>query len=740
MYFFVEGVHCTACLWRVESVQEEFEGVLEVRLDMGRHVVEVEAEPGVPLAPLAASLEKRGYKPHPIPHESLVEQSGGGGHKSLLIKMGVAGAAAGNIMLLSTSLYSGAQHSQYATIFEWLTFALFLPILLYSATPFYKNSWIALRNRHSSIDIPIVGAVLIGTGLGLYHLIVGRGSIYFDSLAVLVFLLLASRYFLFRLQNKFLAPNRLRSFFESDKVRVVDPETGKAEFRHIRSIRKGDRVLVYQGERIPVDGLLSGAEAYVNAAVLTGEPYPRRVLDGQELFAGTQLTSSEALVIVERCGDETRVGQLLQETERHVLGRTPLISFTDRAAQWFSASALAVGLLFAVLYGLTDIREAIDRALALVILACPCALALATPLTQSLALRKVARRGCLVKNAESFEKLCGVEDVFLDKTGTLTEGELTVEHWWPAPPSARERSIIYALESISRHPIARVLSSEVSREPCDPLHLDDHREIPGTGVTGRYGGNRYEIRSLTDPSVLERADIEPGDVRGGYSFAAFYKNGDFAKVAVLGDRIRETSAATVAAIEKRGKRVYLLTGDGDGPARAVATRVGIPDENVLASQSPEDKQKIIEAHPKSLMVGDGVNDSVALANAGVGVAVHGSMEVSFRAADIYLTQPGLQPLAQLLELSQTTIYIIKRNLLISLLYNAAGATLALLGYISPLVAAVLMPISSATVVSLSVIGTRFWRRYDRDPAGVPAGAPPVTPDSAVPSPATGGGV
>ncbi len=742
MFFFVEGVHCTACLWRVENIRHEFDGITGMRLDMGRHLVEIEVEPGVSLAPVAVRLEKGGYKPHPIPYETLDKQSGASGHKSLLIKMGVAGAMAGNIMLLSTSLYSGAAQSEYGGIFEWLTFVLFLPILLYSATPFYKNSRVALRNRHSSIDIPIAGAVLIGTGVGLYHLIAGRGDIYFDSLAVLVFLLLASRYFLFRLQNKYLAPNRLRSFFESDKVRIVDPATGQASMCHVRSVRKGDRVLVYHGERIPVDGLLDGGDAWVNAAVLTGEPYPRHILDGQEVFAGTQLTSAEAVITVEKFGDETRVGQLLQETERGVLGRTPLISFADRAAQWFSASVLVIGLVFAALYATTDAEVAVNRALALVILACPCALALATPLTQSLALRKAARRGCLIKKAEAFEKLVQVESVFLDKTGTLTEGELDLVRWWPEPPGEKERSIIYALESISRHPIARVLAADVSSAPHGHVSLDleGHREVPGTGVEGRHGADHFQLRSLADLSVLEPAGIRPGpgDERGGYSFAALYRNGEFVRLAVLGDRVRESSADAVAEFGKRGKDVYLLTGDGEDTARAVAKRVGIAPDRVLASQAPEQKKEVVKAHPRSLMVGDGVNDSVALASAHVSVAVHGSMEVSFRAADIYLTQPGLDPLARLFELSHTTIYIIKRNLIISLLYNAVGATLALMGYISPLVAAVLMPVSSATVVSLSIIGTRFWRRYDRSNAALAPDTTPLPAEGAVPAAAEGG--
>jgi Cu2+-exporting ATPase/Cu+-exporting ATPase len=734
MFFFVENVYCTKCLFNIENIRNEVDGVVEVRLDMGRHVVEVQVAPGGSMALVADRLNELGHTPHPVAYNSLHEQSKSGGHKSLLVKMGVAGAAAGNIMLLTTSLYSGAQRSEYATVFTWLTFVLFLPVLLYCATPFYRNSWTAIRNRRSSIDIPIAAAVLIGAGLGLYHLVAGHGDVYFDSLAVLVFLLLASRYLLFRLQNKFLGPNHLRSFYETDKVRTIDPETGRVEQRHIATVMRDDDVVVYGGERIPVDGFLQSGESYVNAAVLTGEVHPQRILRGQMVFAGTQLASGEAIVRVEKTGRDTRVGQLLEETERGVLGRTPLISLTDRAAQWFSASVLAVGLLFTVAYCFVDVREAVNRGLALVILACPCALALATPLTQSLALRKAARRGALIKKAEAFEKLYQIEKVFLDKTGTLTRGELEFKAWWPARPDKTERSIIYALEKESHHPVARVLSAEVSKHSYKTIDVEDHQEIPGTGVVGRRGDDYYELRSPRTNDDL--AQLGPM-AEGGNLYAALYRNGALARIAVLGDRIRESSRDVVEGFGERGREVFLLTGDAAGAAHAVAREVGIAGGRVYASMSPEDKKAIMRSNRKSLMVGDGVNDSVALANAHVSVAVQGSMEVSFRAADIYLTQPGLRPLAGLFELSQATIFIIKRNLLISLFYNTVGATLALLGYISPLIAAVLMPISSVTVVMLSVIGTGFWRRYDRTPAGTEEAH--RAQDAPAASPAPGGG-
>jgi Cu2+-exporting ATPase/Cu+-exporting ATPase len=720
VFFYVEGVHCTSCLFRIENLKDEIDGIRELRLDMGRHILTVETAPSLPVSAVAARLKSMGYTPRPVAHADLARERTGSTQKSQLLRIGVAGACAGNIMLLSTSRYAGATHTEWGATFEWIELLLFLPILLFAAVPFYKNTIAALRSRRSSIDVPIAAAVVIGTVVGAYHLVVGSGDIYFDSLSVLVFLLLSARYLLYSLQSRFLAPNHLSAFYETNKVRVRKDD-GSEELRHISGVRRGDLVVVYNGERIPVDGALVSGEVFVNAAVLTGEAQPQRVLRDQTAFAGTQLMSDEAVVSVEAAGKDTRVGKLLEETERGVLNRTPLISLTDRVAQWFSASVLALGVVFAVVYATIDLAEAIDRALALVILACPCALALATPLTQSLALKKAARKGCLIKNAEAFEKLSRVGEVFFDKTGTLTKGELEMRGWWPAPPDDIERSIIFALERGSMHPIARVISASVSRGALETIELQDAGEIPGRGVVGVYDGDRYELRSLRSGDEVDVAAAGEAFALG-YSFAAFYKNGELVKVASLGDTVRESSRDVVAAFESKGRRVHLLTGDAHSPATAVARAVGIDPARVLYGRSPEEKREVLAGSPRALMVGDGVNDSVALANAYVSVAVQGSMETSFKAADIYLTQPGLTPLVDLYELSFTTISIIKRNLAFSLVYNSVFGTLALLGYVNPLVAAILMPASSVTVVVSSVAGNAFWRAFDRHAPTKPRGS------------------
>ena len=295
-----------------------------------------------------------------------------------------------------------------------------------------------------------------------------------------------------------------------------------------------------------------------------------------------------------------------------------------------------------------------------------------------------------------------------------------MEGWTPAPPDESEWPVVRSIEAGSPHPIAHVLVKAAEKHGAAFVPVMNREEIVGVGVAGEYGGDRYELRSLRDGDAV----ASYAGSGGARTDVGFYRNGSLVRVAHFSDRVRSDSAAAVERMNGAGVTTHLLTGDAEAPARAVAAAVGIERQNVAFAQSPEQKRDVIGSHPRALMAGDGVNDAVALAGAHVGVAVHGSMETSFKAADVYLTQPGLQPLADLFDLSSATISIVRRNLIFSLCYNTAGAGLALAGVINPLVAAVLMPASSITVLLMSVIGTRTWRRFGRVPAAEVA--PPVT--------------
>ncbi len=718
MAFHVEGVHCTACLARIEGAAAATPGVLTPRLDMGRHVLEFTAAPEASLADLARRLHAMGYRMRPLPPGALEGGADARERRSMLVRAGVAAASAGNIMLLSTSLYSGADRSPVAGAFAWLTFVLFLPILFYSAVPFYRSAFGALRHRRASIDVPIVTALAGGTLLGLVHLLRGSGEVYFDSLAVLVALLLGSRTWLLSLQRRYLSPEHLSAFYTPSRVRVETPD-GVVE-RDASQVRIGDVVVVERGERSGVDGQLLEGDVWVDASVLTGESRPRRRLAGQTLFAATRVVSGRARVRVTAVGDATRMGRLLAETERAALGRSPMVALADRAAQAISLGILAVGGVVALAWALVDPGEAARRALAVVILACPCALALATPMAQAMALTRASRRGAMVKSAEIFERIQRVRDVFFDKTGTLTHGELDIVGWWPAPPSPTLAGVVLALEEGVDHPVAHALVRALRERGAAPSRVRERTVVPGRGVEGVVAGRRWTIGAPADPGAVPREAFGSG-AEACTVVALRDAEGRVALAAALGDRVRDDARDVVRRLERRGLRVHLVSGDAPEPARAVARAVGIAPDRVHAGMTPEAKRDRVAAAGAAMMVGDGVNDAVALGRAWVGVAVHGSMEASFRAADVYLADGGLAALADVVDLAHETMTVIRRTLKFSLAYNTVGGLFALAGHVTPLVAAVAMPASSATVVTMAVVGTRRWRELACARVESPAG-------------------
>ncbi|MCB0342035.1 MAG: HAD-IC family P-type ATPase [Bdellovibrionales bacterium] len=460
---------------------------------------------------------------------------------------------------------------------------------------------------------------------------------------------------------------------------------------------------------MPADGILLSAQAHINTAVLTGESYPQQVIAGQPVYAGCQVVSEQVEMTVSEMGHRTRVGQILEKIESELKNKTPLTSLVDKVAQYFTIIVLAAGFLFFVGYSFVDANEAVRRALALVILACPCALAFATPLTQSLSLIKAAKNSYLIKNAAVLEKLSRIKLVAFDKTGTLTRGEFKFLCWDYGEPSLEQQQIIHQLEASSQHPIALALKKELAPfvQSLPAIALEDWQEIEGRGVFATIKSRRYSMQAA--PSrIRQRREFDFFVTRVG-----LYADDQLVCVAVLGDEPKADAVRTLRHIEELGATPMILSGDAKEAVLGLAKELSLSARQALADMSPEAKHQWVKDHPQTLMVGDGANDSLALASADVSVAVQGSMESSLEAADIYLATGGVTPIWHLIKLGQDTMHVVRRNLYISIVYNLIGGISALLGLINPLVAAVLMPISSAIVVMSSLYGTYFLRRLSR---------------------------
>lgn len=707
---YLEGVHCSACVWLVEKVPTAIDGVAEVRLDLRRAMAEVTWDPAVaPLSKVARFLDSLGYPPRPY-RAIKVREMRRREDRALLIRIAVAGAAAGNVMLIAFALYGGmfeGMEEEYRRLFHWVSLGITLPAALWAGALFFRGAWAAVRTRTLHMDLPIAIGLAAGLIGGTVNTLRGEGHIYFDSVAVLVFLLLVGRWIQNRQQRNAndaaellysLAPSTAR-VVAGDEVREVPVE----------ALLPGTLVEVRAGDSVPADGVVTAGSSDVDASLLTGESRPVAVREGEAVHAGTVNLSARLLVRVEEAGERTRVGRLMQLVEEGARRRAPIVRMADRISGVFVAVILALAVVTAALWAWLDPSVAIDNAIALLIVTCPCALGLATPLAVSVAIGRAAQAGILIKGGDALERMAQPGRLLLDKTGTLTEGRTALVRW------LGDRSVgplLHALERESSHPVGRAI---VAATAAEPLAVTDVAQTTGGGIAGRVDGRVLVVGS---PAWVSGQASAPEDLAAwveeltAEALTPVAVAVDGAVVAALGfgDPVRPEARRIVDALRERGWSVGILSGDHPGVVRAVGRSLGLPDADCLGGQSPEDKLAAVEAaghRGAVVMVGDGVNDAAALSAAGVGIGVHGGAEASLATADVYLTRPGLDGIEGLADGAQRTVRVIRRNLIFSLCYNLLGVTLCMAGWIDPLVAAIMMPASSLTVLMSSFRARTF---------------------------------
>ncbi|MBL7684425.1 MAG: heavy metal translocating P-type ATPase [Deltaproteobacteria bacterium] len=700
--FYLEGVHCAACLWLVEKLPEMIPDVEQARLDMGKSIAHIQIKPEGSFAKVAKMLDELGYRPHPITQNADQVQLQQKEQKQDLYRIGIAAACTGNIMLLAAALYSGLT-GPLARLFSWVSLFLFLPVLFYSAWPFYRSSWASLKTKVLSIDVPIVLAIWVGTFASIGSLFQRKEVIYFDSLSALVLLLLSSRFFLKKIQQGVLNSSKLLSFFTSSKVIRKNLQKGLWEQVWSQEVKTGDTLRIQAGETFPVDGLILEGESTINLSLLTGEAMPAPVSKGDLVYAGTRNESNALEIQVESSAFESRLGKIIQQIESSALQKPAVVEFADKISKTFVSVVLAIAVLLVLYFISSQPVVGFERALALIIVTCPCVLAFATPLAISLSIQSAAKEGILIKSPEVIERLNQAHSIVLDKTGTLTEGQFKVLQWMEeVEVKAELASVIVALESRSRHPIARALVRHFEKlGPFGLPEIINFKEALGVGVSGFIRGHLWEIRALT-PSYHRamRFLSKPGTRIG------VWKNNQLVAQGILGDEIRSEAKPCIDSLQKRGLTAYILSGDQESYVHSVAKALEIPEGRTMAQCSPELKKDLLKNFKNPVMVGDGANDSLALSSAFVGIAVHGSMEMSLKSADIYLSQAGLHSILQVFDLARRTQGIVYRNFAFSLFYNLLGGIGAILGWVNPLVAAVLMPLSAFTVFVSTLLGIR----------------------------------
>jgi len=486
MEFYLEGIHCLACLWLIEKLPEFLSHVSTSKLDLDRSVVTVVIKKEGKFSDVAREFNNLGYRPHPLKNSQDSIQLKKKEERSALIRIGVAGAAAGNIMIYAVSLYGGAEEG-FAQLFNLLTVLFALPVLSYCSLPFYKNAWNAITNKTLSIDIPISIALMTGALMGIYNLTKGIPENYFDSLTTLVFLLLLSRYFLQKIQEKGLSAQDLHFFYQSESVLKVNAFDYSQIFEiHPKYIKVNDVLKIRPGEFIPADGTILRGASYLNNSLLTGESMPVKVKAGDRVFSGTQNQNEELLIRAEKIQADTRIGSLLKNVENGWAHRSKIVDLTSRVSKYFTFAVFILALvLFIYLFIQVDAKLAFERAITLLIVTCPCALALATPLTFTRALSLASKQGIIIKSDDVIERLAKIKNIFLDKTGTITHGKLQVRDFLVHKTSKIPiEEIIYNLESQSRHPVALALMDFIKGKQIEHSSVLDFQEILGVGVSG----------------------------------------------------------------------------------------------------------------------------------------------------------------------------------------------------------------------------------------------------------------
>ncbi|MCO6048025.1 heavy metal translocating P-type ATPase [Aeoliella sp. ICT_H6.2] len=703
----LEGVHCAACLWLVERLPQLLPGVSSTRLQLRDAVARVTWNPAeVQLSSIAAMLDRLGYPPHLARHTTASEVHRRA-ERTQLIRLGVAGACAGNTMLLAIALYAGdfaGIEAEFANLFRYISAGIGIISLVWPGSVFFRGAINALRARSATLDVPIALALAAGGIAGLWNVVRGTGEIYFDSLSVLVFLLLVGRWFQARQQRWADETVGLLNSFTPSTCHVVRDDI--VVETTIDSLATGDAVEVLSGDLVPADGTVISGSSTLNRSLLTGESQPEPVVVGDAVFAGTQNMGSVLRVRVDVVGDQTRVGRLMELVTEGVREKPPIVQLADRAAGWFVVVVLALAFgTFAWWTATATLSEAVQHTIALLIVACPCALGLATPLTMAVAIGLAARQHVLIKNATALETLAGTGRMLLDKTGTITRGRPTLVEWMG--PAWLQGVVAYA-ESRSTHPVARALVETYGDHTIDdPANVPQNiEEQHGSGLRALVAGVELLVGSarFLESSQVIISDSQLEQIgcfeQTGLTTIGVALDGRLEAVAALGDQLHSDARVAVEQLTASGWNLRIVSGDAEAVVESVAHQVGLASEATSAEVSPEDKLALVtDRSDTTVMIGDGVNDAAALAAADVGIAVEGGAEASLAAADIYVAAPGLMPIVELVDLARRTRRTVRRNLCIALAYNAIAVSLAAAGWISPLVAAILMPISSATVIT-----------------------------------------
>ncbi|MFN7923153.1 MAG: heavy metal translocating P-type ATPase [Bryobacteraceae bacterium] len=668
--FHLSGMWCTACGWLIEHALRGERGIASAEVLFASDLLKVRYSPKlVPPGRIEARVARLGYRAQPFRDGDEAKRK-----DDLMLRLGIAGFLYLNVNDLSWVFYVAFFESISDTmrrLVPFLLLALATPAVFYSGWPILRLAAIGLRERTVRMETLLALGILSAYVLSAVAVFRGGTHFYFDTACAIVALVLAGKVLERGAKEKTARAVSALYRLMPAKVRLV--EGGRESFVTVEALEPGRRFVVRPGERIPADGVVVDGESAADESVLTGESEPRRKTVGDAVIAGSLNTSGALEIEATRTGGDSTLAHLVQSVEHALSTRAPIERQVDRVSRYFVPAVIVLALAMFLLP--IPREQALMRAIAVLVIACPCALGIATPLAITAAIGSASRRGILISDARVLEAVHGVNVVLLDKTGTVTEQrleEIPREHL----------PLLASLEARSEHPVAKAI---VARNTEPLLGVTGVRVHPGFGIEGTVDGRRVRIGSARFLGAAE----------AGYEI-----DGVFAGSLKMASRLRADAKALVAALRRRDVKTYLISGDTAAVTAEVAGEIGA--DGFEAGVLPEGKAEIVKRYQAGgatvAMIGDGVNDAPALAAADLGIAIGSGTDLAMKAAPVTLMSDSLLRVEDVFALSRRALRVIHWNLFWAFAYNAAGLVLAAIGVVHPIIAAVAMMVSSLSVV------------------------------------------
>jgi len=694
----IEGYQCAACGWLIEQVLARDPRVTWARVNMSTQRLKVIWQGPVALADdILAPILKLGYRLFPYDSD-LLEQQRASHDRDLLKAMAVAGFAAANVMLLSVSIWAGYSEAGVngmgpATrdLLHWISALIALPAIVYAGRPFFRAGLRALVAGRVNMDVPISLAVVLTSGMSLYQTIVGAEHVYFDSAVALLFFLLIGRYLDERVRSRARSSAAQLLALTAKSVTLIEADGSRREIA-CESVEMGMTVAVAAGERIGIDGVVITGRSEIDQSLLSGESLPVAVRPGDRVSAGTLNVGQPLEINVTAVGEATALAQIVELMEQAEQGRARYVDLAERVARLYApvvhglGAATFVGWLIAG----ADWQVALLNAVAVLIITCPCALALAVPAVQVTAASRLMRRGVLLKSPTALERFAGVDTIVFDKTGTLTEGRPQLVN----TPPEEVLSLAAGLAAQSKHPLARavVRAAMAQNLPATPVDLVE--EIPGKGLLATRGDIEIRLGSRSHCEVLDASKADGPEL--------WLRIGENEPIRFsFEDKLRSDAKQVISDLKSRGYDVRMLSGDLPETVEHVARQLGI--DNFQGNVDPAEKHRALQdlagrGH-RVLMVGDGLNDAPALAAAFVSLSPSSAADISQTASDAVFQGGTLAPVPEILFTARRAQTVVRQNLVLAFAYNATTIPFAIAGLVTPLFAAVAMSASSIIVIA-----------------------------------------